>query len=493
MPEVPGQPYEPYGTVTPQVEQLRPIGVQFLPDAYGAATAKAMQNFGIAGVDAAQKVFERAQALKQVDIENKTRDQLTQTMGGFEDDRAKFMASEGLSATGANLTGFQAKLDAAYQDGLTKARAIGGDFAANKFGNEAASWYRQVSNAATEHSATQLKGTTKNSLRAQQALLLEELRRNPDDAPDPTTGRTIRDRLTDSEDQAGRLLGSSPEQIELDKNNILSAAAHTQIEGLKLKGDVDGATKLYEKYRDDGTLTTEAANKALKTVQAGVAGGVSLSTFGGLKTGQTMSLGTEAVAPERAKDAIARTEGTWLSSGRYNYQALGPVLQTGAHKGSQALGKYQVMEDLLPSFLRQAGMSPMTRQQYLNNPQAQEQLFENVFIKKYMTQDPKLGTDGSFNNADPKYNDGHFNTPQYVQDANRNLYRTMTEADAMRLGEQAGGRFTSIDPDAPVKVSDKVGDLFRQDVQRRRVDAVFARQGLSDFLDTEDGAQVRSL
>ena len=84
MPEVPGQPYEPYGTVTPQVEQLRPIGVQFLPDAYGAATAKAMQNFGIAGVDAAQKVFERAQALKQVDIENKTRDQLTQTMGGLK-------------------------------------------------------------------------------------------------------------------------------------------------------------------------------------------------------------------------------------------------------------------------------------------------------------------------------------------------------------------------------------------------------------------------
>src|SRR6516225_5923020 len=85
-------------------------------------------------------------------------------MGGFEDDRAKFMASEGLNATGANLTGFQSKLDAAYQDGLTKARAIGGDFGANKFGNEAASWYRQVSNAATEHSATQLKSATKNSL-----------------------------------------------------------------------------------------------------------------------------------------------------------------------------------------------------------------------------------------------------------------------------------------------------------------------------------------
>ena len=68
-------------------------------------------------------------------------------------------------------------------------------------------------------------------------------------------------------------------------------------------------------------------------------------------------------------DAISRVE----SGG--NYQALGPVTQT----GDRAYGRYQVMGANIPAWTEAAGVGRMTPEQFLANPQAQDAVFKHRF------------------------------------------------------------------------------------------------------------------
>lgn len=70
-----------------------------------------------------------------------------------------------------------------------------------------------------------------------------------------------------------------------------------------------------------------------------------------------------------AKAAIAAKE----SGGRYN--AMGPVTR----RGDRAYGKYQVMGENIPVWTRQAIGRAMTPQEFLNDPAAQEAVFEKIF------------------------------------------------------------------------------------------------------------------
>lgn len=78
--------------------------------------------------------------------------------------------------------------------------------------------------------------------------------------------------------------------------------------------------------------------------------------------------GGDAVSLDQAAHAIGSYE-----SGN-NYQLQGP--QT---NGGRALGRYQIMSSNLPDWLREAGMPQMTPQQFLNNKDAQDQLFNFKF------------------------------------------------------------------------------------------------------------------
>lgn len=78
-----------------------------------------------------------------------------------------------------------------------------------------------------------------------------------------------------------------------------------------------------------------------------------------------------------AKSRIARNE----SGG--NYRAIGPVAND---KGQRAYGKYQVMDFNIPSWTKEALGKSMTPQQFLNDPQAQEKVFEakfNQYVREY--------------------------------------------------------------------------------------------------------------
>jgi len=104
--------------------------------------------------------------------------------------------------------------------------------------------------------------------------------------------------------------------------------------------------------------------------------------------GEGTKIGQSIVPIEQAQEAIGQFE----SGGRYNLE--GPEVfdkKTGRSRG-RALGKYQVMPENLPEWLGEAGMKPMTKEEFLRSPTAQDQLFNfkfGQFMKKH----------GSFNEA----------------------------------------------------------------------------------------------
>lgn len=69
------------------------------------------------------------------------------------------------------------------------------------------------------------------------------------------------------------------------------------------------------------------------------------------------------------------------SGGKYG--ALGPVLSTGMYAGDRAYGKYQVMGKNLPEWGKQYLGRPVTPQEYLANPQLQEELATKRFQELY--------------------------------------------------------------------------------------------------------------
>lgn len=69
---------------------------------------------------------------------------------------------------------------------------------------------------------------------------------------------------------------------------------------------------------------------------------------------------------------IASAIGQYESGG--NYQARGPVVQSGQYAGERAMGKYQIMPGNLPQWSREALGREVSEQEFMNNPSIQDQI-----------------------------------------------------------------------------------------------------------------------
>ena len=131
---------------------------------------------------------------------------------------------------------------------------------------------------------------------------------------------------------------------------------------------------------------TEALMKSFNATVGGMGGAQPQMSLGSLgQSGQApapkpaMTLG--GLGKGSASDAIAGIE----SGGRYD--ALGPVTKS----GDRAYGKFQVMGANIPEWTREALGQPLTAQQFLASPEAQEA----VFAKKFGDYEKKYGPEGA--------------------------------------------------------------------------------------------------
>ena len=83
--------------------------------------------------------------------------------------------------------------------------------------------------------------------------------------------------------------------------------------------------------------------------------------------------------PEQRRAAIASIE----SAGSGDYKALGSVVN---RQGDRAYGKYQVMASNIPAWTKQALGREMSPEEFLNDPAAQDKVFDTIFggyVQKY--------------------------------------------------------------------------------------------------------------
>jgi hypothetical protein len=77
----------------------------------------------------------------------------------------------------------------------------------------------------------------------------------------------------------------------------------------------------------------------------------------------------------------AIVEAVAVKESRGNYNAIGPVINSGMYKGDRAYGKYQVMSKNLPEWSMQSIGRVVTPQEFLNNPQIQDKIVLDQFAR----------------------------------------------------------------------------------------------------------------
>jgi len=80
-----------------------------------------------------------------------------------------------------------------------------------------------------------------------------------------------------------------------------------------------------------------------------------------------------------AREAIAAVE----SRGSGDYKAIGPVVEKGMYKGQRAYGRYQVMEGNIGPWTEEHLGQRMTKEEFMNSPEAQDRVVEAELQKSY--------------------------------------------------------------------------------------------------------------
>lgn len=125
-----------------------------------------------------------------------------------------------------------------------------------------------------------------------------------------------------------------------------------------------------------GILARDAGVQQQRSRQmdiANILGAMTPTSQPGMQISQNYSL-SPAVAFNPSSDNPAANAISGIESGG-KYDSLGPITKT----GDRAYGKYQVMGNNIPQWTQAALGSPMTPDQFLASPEAQEAVFKNKF------------------------------------------------------------------------------------------------------------------
>lgn len=464
-------PYSPVPSVAPQGTPLPGQRFDVPGEAFGGGVGKALEGLGGSISHAGDEIFARGLAIQEIQNQNEARDAETEYMTTAGKLHADYNALQGKAAVDAFPK---------YQKDLAEARTAVRDKMSNDASkrmydsNSISLMSRSVFNGAG-HAANENKQWALGSSKARVAALGDQALAVPDDT-DQFKQSLVSTRAEIA--QQGALQGWSKEQTEQETAEQVSKLWAKRIDGtartspFKAKKMLDDAVKSGELRGEVIGKVTDVVNSKLYTV-----GARNLSNE--INSGRDLYWGSRKVELPQAKAAI----GGFESGG--NYQAIG--VQT---KHGRALGKYQVMEEYLPGFLREAGMPAMTPEAFLKDAKAQDQLFEAIFggyMNKY----------GSFNEAASRWFTGRSidearkhnvadplgtRVDTYLQRTNAHLAQNMPLADRIARGE---ARAKELAPDNPLfadYITTRISADFSTDQRVKLNDAYQNRQVIEGAL-----------
>lgn len=448
-------PYSGVPSVSPQDNPIPRDQVQASPEMFGANIGQALQHLGSTEDQVGNEVFARGMAMQ--DLYNHS---------AAQDADAQYMQKSGeLHANYSSLQG-KAAVDGypQYIQDLKDARKDIGDGLPNDMSRKLydagslSTMGRTVFNGAG-HAATENKNYALSASSARVQAIGDQALSTPADDDQ------FIDNLSDAEDEVraqGQLKGLAPEAIDEAVAQTTSSLWGQRIQGL-VKVQPFKAGEMLKDAIKDGDVRGEDIAKLTNLVQGAqnTVGARQISHT--VSTGANNQFGAGPVDIKQAATAIGQIE----SGG--NYSTIG--VQT-AH--GQALGKYQVMEEFLPDFLAKAGLPPMSRDDFLKNHAAQDQVFTANFgglMKQY----------GSFNDAASAWLTGKplaqagnvkdalgTNAQAYVTRANAALAQNAPLADKVAMGTKLAGDQAPDNPLFPDYVEQRITtDANRQNAIKR--------------------------
>jgi len=449
MPQVPG--YNPVPQVQPFERPVPLPGVDAPPEAFGTGIARAVSTFGGDVAKAGDEVFSRAMALRQLQIEGKLRDMTTAYYNEVAPVQEQFLSAQGSNAGPDQLQDHVAQIDAINKKYAGQAEQYG-PYGRNTFGADSAAATRQFMTRAISHSADQTRIAQDQSIDAQIATL----RHQAGGAMNDVQLSAITDKIAALEVQRSALFGSSPDVTKEKTYAQVSGATTENVKSAILRDPENGAA-IGQKALDGKNLTSEDADKVIRAAQDAVYKTGPHQYMNRLYSGQSTDLGSGKVSIDRLESAI------WANEGH----GRGPMIwnRNSAYYGQRALPG-GVMPGNLRPWLKEAGMPPMTEEQYANDVNAQHQLMRfklNQFQEQYGSANDAASvwfTGRPVAQAGLKVGDGYHTNTWYLRNFNAALAKSASQTDiANAAGRHGDSISTSITPDA--------GEQYREFATRK--------------------------
>lgn len=372
-------PYNPVPSQTlsgAPTQQMHPAAPE---DAFGAAIGSALSGLGRVSEHAGDELFARAVAMQNLQNETEAKELDTRYLIGSAKLHADYNSKEGQNA----VDGYED-----YTKDLQTLREDIGNQASNpavgKLYNNSTLGVmgRHIFNGAGHAAQENKKWATGVSEARMQALRDSALQSPLDDASFKVGVENTRREVLGQ----AALHGWDDEQTQQEMQKQESNLWSMRIAGLVRTNPLE-AKRMFDDAVKNGGIRGEQIGKVNDMVQRGIwtQGSRNVSTI--IRSGSDGYWGSKSVDVKQARDAIGEFE----TGNNYSAKGVEVFAKDGTSRG-RALGRYQVMPENLQPWLKQAGLPPMSEDEFLKSPSAQDKVFDTVF-GGYMQQY------GSFNEA----------------------------------------------------------------------------------------------
>lgn len=474
MPQVPysGVPsVAPGGEPTPRYTADTPIG------AFGGASAAALGTLGKQIEGAGNEVFQRGIAMQDLYNHSEAQEADAKYMQAAGDLHANYSALAGKAAVDAYPKYITDLQDArkGIRDGLSN------NMSAKLYDSQSLSTMgRTVFNGAG-HAATENKKYALGASSARVAAISDQTLSQPQDEKAFQEGLATSEREVRAQ---GSLAGIGDEATDQAVSQTRSQLWSQRITGLAKSAPLQAGVMLDDAVKSGGLRGQDIAKVTNIVQQARNTVGARMISHD-VSSGTTPRWGEGTVDIKQAQEAIGHIE----SGG--NYDTIGVQTSHG-----RALGKYQVMEEFLPEFLSKAGLPAMTRDEFLKDHGAQDQVFTANF-GGYMKKT------GSANDAASMWLTGKplaeagnrkdafgTNAQEYVRRFNAALARNAPLSAKVAMGTKMAQEQAPDDPLFPDYVEQRVTTDHNRTVAIKRDDEFQNRQVIETGLMGQEGGKL---
>jgi len=430
MPQV---PYKPVPSVTPKEGGPGPIGVrtpQIGPEAWGYNVGAALSHAGTVEEGVGTEMFNRAEAFQQLDNANEA------SMAAADFDKAAAQADYNLKLNeGKNAVDAYKTYDQTLEDARQRIRGrLTNQDAQRLYDNQTKTMAGRAYWAGANYASGQHKVYTDATDKAEEAMAARAVR------IDPKNENVLKETLSNLEKTIRTQYADKGMSEDFVNEKVFEAKSTVTAGALTDLAKVNPTTAKTMLQGMGDKLTPGDRDRTMDFILDKQRHILPQQLYGAYYRGDYITLGQKKIPIERAGNAVGGLE----SSNNYSLEGI-------MTKHGRALGRYQVMEEFLPDFLKQAGMKPMTKQEFLADHAAQDQLFNTVF-QKYQDQYGSFNeamshwfTGGSIAAARAKgAHDGHGTTiDKYLAMGNANLAKQASLPELEGDIQEAGKRLVS--------------------------------------------------